>query len=127
MNNIQKRFLLFLFGCISVRYLFVIIAQKINKKYLPYLGFLALIPASGFLYIYFKGYRKKGGETFGQKIWWNHLRPVHALLYLIFAYLAINKNKNSYMPLLLDVILGLVSFLLYHYKSNNFKKLLYYF
>jgi|UniRef100_A0A6C0BY48 hypothetical protein len=123
MNIIQKRFLLFIFGCILMRFSFVIIAKKINKKYLPYLGLLALIPAIGFLYIYLNGYRKRGGETFGQKIWWNDLRPMHAILYLIFSYLALNKNRNSYFPLLVDVIIGLVSFLFYHYKSNNFSKL----
>ena len=122
MNIIQKRFLLFTL-CISVRYLFVIIARKVNKKYLPFLGLLALIPAIGFLYIYFGGYRKRGGETFGQKIWWNNLRPVHATLYLIFAYLAINKSSNSFIPLLLDVVIGKWSFLYHHYKIGSFSKL----
>ena len=106
-----------------MRYLFVIMVKNINKNYLPYLGLLALIPATGFLYIYLGGYRKKGGETFGQKIWWNNLRPIHSILYLIFAYLAINKSNHSYKPLLLDVIIGLISFLFYHYRSNNFSKL----
>ena len=123
MNIIQKRFLLFIFGCILMRFSFVIIAKKINKKYLPYLGLLSLIPAIGFLYIYLNGYRKKGGETFGQKIWWNHLRPIHALLYALFAYLAINKNKNSHFVLFLDVFIGFVSFLHYHYSVNSFSKL----
>ena len=122
MNVIQKRIILFLFGCIFVRSLFVIIAMKINKKYLPYLGMLAIIPACGFIYIYFGGYRKKGGETFGQKIWWNNLRPIHAILYLTFAYLAIKKSKHSYKPLLIDVIIGLVSFLIYHWSVDSFSK-----
>jgi len=120
MNIIQKRFLLFSI-CILVRYSFVIIVKKIDKKYLPYLGLLALLPAFGFLIIYFGGYRKTGGETFGQKIWWNNLRPIHAILYLIFAYLAINKSKDSYKPLLIDIIIGLLGFLFYH--NNNFSKL----
>ena len=123
MNIIQKRFIAFLFGCILVRSLFIVIALKINRKYLPYLGILALIPASGFLYIYFGNYRKKGGETFGQKIWWNHLRPLHAMLYLIFAYLAIKKSKISYKPLLIDVIIGLLSFLYYHWSVDSFSEL----
>jgi hypothetical protein len=43
-NNTQKRFLLFLIGCIGARSLFVIIAKNISLNYLPYLGYLALIP-----------------------------------------------------------------------------------
>ena len=123
MNIIQKRFILFLFGCILVRSLFVVIALKINRKYLPYLGMLAIIPACGFLYIYFGGYRKKGGETFGQKIWLNHLRPVHAILYLTFAYFAIKKSKISYKPLFIDVTIGLLSFLFYHLFIDSFSML----
>jgi len=124
MNTIQKRFLVFLFGCIVVRFLFVVIAAKVNKKYLPYLGALSIIPAIGFIYIYLGGYRRKGGETFGQKIWWNNLRPVHAILYLTFAYLAINKSSQSYKPLLIDVLIGLLSFLIYHYTIGSFSKLI---
>jgi hypothetical protein len=123
MKTIQKRFLLFLFGCIVVRFLFVVVAIKINKKYLPYLGMLSILPAIGFIYIYLGGYRKTGGETFGQKIWWNDLRPVHAILYLTFAYLAINKSSQSYKPLLIDVLVGLLSFLIYHYTIGSFSKL----
>jgi len=123
MKTIQKRFLVFLFGCIVVRFLFVVIAAKVNKKYLPYLGMLSILPAIGFIYIYLGGYRKTGGETFGQKIWWNNLRPVHAILYLTFAYLAINKSSQSYKPLLVDVLVGLLSFLIYHYTIGSFSKL----
>ena len=123
MKTIQKRFLVFLFGCIVVRFLFVMVAIKINKKYLPYLGMLSILPAIGFIYIYLGGYRKTGGETFGQKIWWNNLRPVHAILYLTFAYLAINKSSQSYKPLLIDVLVGLLSFLIYHYTIGSFSKL----
>ena len=86
MNEIKKRILLFLFGCIGVRSLFVIIAKYTDTKYLPYLGYLALLPALGFIYIFLSGTRKTGPETFGNKIWWNNLRPIHATLYILFAY-----------------------------------------
>ena len=114
MNNIQKRFFLFLFCCIGVRFLFVLIAKYINKDYLPYLGIIALIPAISFIIIYLGNYRKKGREVFGSNIWWNNLRPVHASLYILFALLAIKKNMYSWIPLLIDVMIGLFSFLLYH-------------
>jgi len=123
MNTIQKRFLTFLLLCIPFRIIFAIVAKYINNDYLPYLGFLAIMPAIGFSYIFIFGKRNKGGETFGQKIWWNHLRPIHALLYALFAYLAINKNKNSYFVLFADVLVGFVSFLHHHYSVNSFSKL----
>lgn len=124
MNNFQKRFLLFIFGCILVRTLFVIIAKNIDIKLLPYLGYLALIPSLGFFYIYLTNSRKTGAEVFGDKIWWNNLRPLHGILYGLFAYNAINRNPNSYIYLLIDVILGLTSFLIFHYYNGDFEKLI---
>jgi len=123
MNNLQKRMLLFLIGCIGVRSLFVVIAKSINTTYLKYLGYLALLPAVGFIYIYLTGSRKIGGETFGEKIWWNDLRPVHSALYFLFAYNAISGNRQAWIYLLVDVLFGLVSFLMHHYLNGDFSKL----
>lgn len=113
-HMIKNRILLFLFGCILIRLLLVYIAKTINKDYLPYLGILALFVAVGFIWIYLGDYRKTGLEVFGGKIWWNNLRPVHASLYILFALFALKKYKYSWVPLLVDVIVGLLSFTLYH-------------
>jgi len=123
MNILTKRMLLFLIGCMGTRFLFVYISKTISLEYLPYLGYLALLPAIGFIYIYLTGSRETGAEVFGEKIWWNNLRPIHAVLYLIFAYSAITKNKNAWTWLLLDVLLGLVGFLIHHYRAGSFYKL----
>jgi len=124
MNKIQKRFVLFLGGCILFRALLVIIAKRTSKKNLPFLGYIALIPAIGFTYIYLTDSRKTGPEVLGGKIWWNDLRPVHAFLYFLFAYEAIHYKTESYRYLLFDVILGLLAFLNFHYFNGNFKKLI---
>jgi len=123
MNDLQKRFLLFLFGCIGSRSLLVYVAKNVKETYLKYLGYLALIPATGFMYLFLSGKRKTGPEVFGDKIWWNKLRPVHSLLYFLFAYNAINGNRNAWKFLLLDVIIGLISFLSFHYFNGDFSKL----
>ena len=123
MNNIQKRFLLFLIGCIGTRSVFVLLAKNIGTQYLPYLGYLALLPAIGFIYIYFTGSRQTGAEVFGDKIWWNNLRPLHSLLYFLFAYNAIIGNKQAWIYLLVDVLIGLISFLVFHFRNGDFSKL----
>jgi len=122
MNDIQKRFLLFLLGCIPLR-LYLVYVAKNNKKMLPYMGYIAIIIGLSFSYIYITGSRKTGVEVFGEKIWWNNYRLLHATLYLLFAYFAINKNKESWKLLFADVIIGLLLFLYYHYSQNNFIKL----
>ena len=124
MNIIQKRFLLFLIGCIGTRSLFVYLAKIANIHYLKYMGYLALLPAIGFVYLFVTGTRKTGPEVFGDKIWWNDLRPIHALLYFLFSYNAIIGNKFAWIYLLVDVIIGLISFLAFHYYNGDFKKLI---
>ena len=124
MNTIQRRFVLFLFGCIFVRVIIAILAKQVDPSYLPYMGFIALFPAFGFLFIFLTGSRKTGLEVGGDKIWWNCLRPLHSVLYFLFAYNAFFKNPNSWQFLALDVSIGLISFLFHHYKEGNFHKLL---
>lgn len=123
-NDLQKRFLLFLVGCIGVRSLFVIVAKYTAIHYLKYIGYLALLPAIGFLYVYLTGSRKTGAETFGEKIWWNDLRPIHSIFYFLFAYNAIIGNKHAWIYLLVDVLFGLMSFFIHHYVNSDLFTLL---
>ena len=116
MSNKNKRVLLFLLGCITVRLSFVFIAKYASKSILPYLGGLALLPSIGFFTIYFTNSRKTGIEVFGGKIWWNNLRPIHGLLYMIFAILAIKEDKRAWIILLLDVLIGFIGFLIHYYR-----------
>ena len=124
MNHLQQRFLLFLIGCIGSRSLFVILAKYIHTNYLKYLGYLALLPAIGFIFIYLTGTRTTGAEVFGEKIWWNNLRPIHSILYFLFAYNAILGNKQSWIYLLVDVFIGFISFLIHHSANGNILKIL---
>ena len=123
MNTIQKRFLLFLFGCIGTRSLFVYLAKNANTVFLRYMGYLAILPAIGFFYLFLTGSRKTGPEVFGDKIWWNNLRPIHGIMYALFAYHAINGNDFAWIYLLIDVIIGLASFLIFHVYNNSFTQL----
>ena len=111
MNKLNKLFSI----CITFRLFLVLLVKYINPLYLPIVGYMALVISSGFLYIYISDSRKTG--ALGQTAWWDNLRPVHSLLYFLFAICAINKYDKSYILLLIDVIIGLISFLTFH-KSN---------
>lgn len=124
MNDTQKRFALFLPLCIGSRALLAYLAYKLDPKYLPWMAVIALIIAVGFIRIYFFAPRNTGPEVFGGKIWWNDYRLVHAINYLAFAVLAFQKKSYSWVPLAIDVVLGLVLFLVYHGKQGDFKQLL---
>jgi accessory gene regulator protein AgrB len=114
MNTSNKRAILFLCGCIPVRLLFVYIAYYIayhNTSFLPYLAIPAMIVAIGFISIFMFGLRKTGAETFGQPIWWDRLRPIHALFYLLFSIFAFMGKKEAYIFLAMDVLFGFISYL----------------
>ena len=115
LTTLQKRMILFLVGCIGVRSYLVYLAKTVKPNNLKLMGYLALLPAIGFTYIYLTGSRKTGPEVFGDKIWWNDLRPIHAMMYFIFAYLAIQGKEYAWKILLADVLLGLTAFLVHHF------------
>lgn len=116
----QKRFLMFLIGCVGTRTMFVYLAKNASPTYLKYMGYLAILPAIGFIYIFLTGSRNTGPEVFGSKIWWNNLRPIHGLLYFLFAYNAIIGNTFAWIYLFIDVVIGLISFLGFHYYNGDF-------
>ena len=55
------------------------------------------------------------------------LCPIHSLFYFLFAYFAINGNKNAWKILFLDVIFGLNSFLYFHYNNRDLNNILFVF
>ena len=123
-TSIQKSFMLFLCGCIPIRLLLVILAKYGNKIVLQIMSLFAIVIGLGFMIIYIGDYRKTGLETGGDIIWWNNIRPVHSFLYLFFAWSVFYGYTNkSWHILLLDVIIGLVAFIIFHIQQGNFKHL----
>ena len=117
-----KRMLLFLFGCIGTRCLLAYIAKTINPEYLPYMGYIALIISLSFIYLFLFGNKRADSQlewSGDKKIWWNNLRVVHGINYLIFAILAIGKNKNAWIPLAVDVTIGFVAWIIHHTSSGE--------
>jgi hypothetical protein len=123
LDPIQIRFFLFIVGCFGSRLAFTIISYLASGWFLKLLGIIALFPALGFFYFIFIGKRDTGIEVLGDKIWWKNLRPIHLILWLFFAYLAITGNSKAWIVLLIDTFFGLSAFLIYHSYHNNFKKL----
>jgi hypothetical protein len=103
----MNRVLLFWLGCMGTRLALVFLAAYVSKPVLAWVGWAALIPASGFWFLYLTGLRPTGIEATGGRIWWNHLRPVHGTLYSIFAGFAITGHQElAWKTLLADFLLG---------------------
>jgi hypothetical protein len=116
-STLQKRIMLFLTGCVGTRLAFVYAARQAGPALLEVLGALALLPAAGFFYIYLTGARKTGAEVFGDRIWWNHLRPFHGAMNALFAVMALFHVPHAWVILLLDVLVGTAAFG-HHHASN---------
>jgi len=94
--------------CIAVRTFIAYLAYLATPPYLQYMGVVAILPAMGHIYLFFNDTRKKG--FFEGKLWWNYLRPIHGVLYGLFAYNAIQGNHQAWIYLLLDAMIGLLAF-----------------
>jgi hypothetical protein len=110
LSTITKRNMMFLLGCIPVRILLAYIART-QITWLPIMAIPTFLISTGFLTIWFFGLRETGAEVFGGEIWWNDLRPVHAMLYMLFSVFAIYRSTDAWKFLAADVVLGLGAFL----------------
>jgi hypothetical protein len=114
--TLGQRKALFLTGCMGTRVLLVVLAATLPLRWLRVLGVLGGAVAAWFTVIYAGKLRPSGAETGGQPIWWNSLRPVHAMLYAAFAYCAwVGNRRGAWTALLVDVIIGFAAFVHQHY------------
>lgn len=104
---------LFVIGCMGSRFLLVYLAKNSSLLILKIMGLMAIMVAIVFMSIYLFNLRKIG--IGGQVIWWDSLRPFHALTYTVFAYMALlGIQEYAWKVLLIDVIFGLMAFLIHH-------------
>ncbi len=115
LSNETKRIYMFLIGCMGARSLLVYLAYKQSTRF--YVSLFTILVAIGFMYIYLTGVRKTGPEVFGDVIWWNHLRPIHALLYATAAFMIWTKtySNDAWKILALDLVIGLLAFIHKHF------------
>ena len=118
MNHLSKtqRIISFITLCLTSRIILVLLAKYISKNLLFYMGLVLLIPAISFFYLYFNNLRLQAFES-GGRTWWHNIRIIHGFLYLLFSILAIQKNKNAWIALLIDVIFGFIMFLNHHLRN----------
>ena len=96
----------FVVGCLGVRTAITWLAKTAGPDKLKTMGRIALIPAVGFMVIYVGKLRRTGAEVAGEAIWWDRLRPLHALLWGGFAALALRGHRGAWKLLALDTLIG---------------------
>lgn len=78
-------------------------------------GLLAV--AAAWAYLYASGMRTTGLEVLGDRIWWNALRPVHAVMYVVAAWAVLRSSRLAPVVLYADVVLALVAFVVFHARA----------
>jgi len=102
----NKPELTFVLGCIPLRSLLALQARRDPQSMtLP-----AMAVAAGMAYMYVTKGRMNPPETGGRPMWWQNLRPIHALLWAAFAVAALQGKPWAWKFLAADVILGMVAF-----------------
>ena len=104
---------LFLLGCIPLRFFLVYLARVLPADNLKLFSLPLFLMAFGFLYLYFTNGRLQAPEA-GGVTWWAPLRLVHGLLYLAAAVYAYQASPVAWVPLLVDVCMGLVVYLIHN-------------
>ena len=93
--------------CILVRVFIAYLAFLSYNSNLRYILVAFLFTVSIVLtYLYITKRRKIG--AFGQKIWWDFLRPIHAILFFISGVLLSTKVKETYIILLISAFIGII-------------------
>ncbi len=105
--------LLFIAACIPLRLALAYLA-KTQPSVLGVLGLGYLVLAVAMMAIYFFDLRPVGTEA-GGRIWWNAIRPLHAILYFLFSYLALTGSSEAWKVLVADVVLGLTAWVFHHF------------
>ncbi len=105
------RVLTFLIGCIGSR---LLLAWAVFREYggKSVLASITAVIGVGFLAVHYMGLRPTGAEVSGERIWWDHLRLVHGVLYLVAAAnIMMGESLTAAEFLLADTVIGLGSFL----------------
>ena len=94
--------------CIPARLVIALVVGFIPADWLPFAGALALIGAGGLLYRAFT-FNKQQLGAFKQPVTWNDTRPVHATLWILFAFLAFYKKDIARIIPFVDVLFGIAT------------------
>jgi hypothetical protein len=97
--------------CMSLRFMLAYYAMT-NPKNLALLGTAFGMASVGIMNIYLFNLRPIGIETGGKAIWWNSSRPVHAVLWALFAAMAISGSPKAWKVLFADGMYGLANYFL---------------
>ena len=110
----ENRFMYFLLLCIPLRIILAIIPIYLDKKHFQLYGILLSLIMINLFYLYFNNLRLNAPEG-GGTTWWADFRLLHASLYMCAVIYAFQRKRITWVPLIADVLLGIVLFVHHHF------------
>lgn len=105
---------LYLSACIPTRLALALLPLALTPTQRNFMMWPVLLIGIGFMTLYITNSRLSAFEA-GGTTWWANLRIVHAILYLIAAFMLYRGLKSAWIPLVIDVCVGLyISYLHYN-------------
>lgn len=103
--------IIFLLFCLPARYLLARYTSTVPDAYTTLLGAALSAVGLAFLYLFLSGSRLNAPEAGGGGTWWNRLRPVHGLLYLLAGITLVAGYPKEYAAAYLwtDLLVGLAA------------------
>lgn len=102
--------------CIFVRLVLSSIVYLVYDSQLRYFFVLFYgLFSMGIFYQYIVKTRTMG--AFNNKVWWDYLRPIHALIYLSTSIGLMLKFQYTFVFLIIDAFIGSIGYYLHHHSS----------
>ena len=108
---------LFLTVCIPTRVVIALLPLVLSTPHLKLMAWPLLAIGLAFQYLFWTGSRMRAFEA-GGVTWWHSWRIVHGSLYLAAAWLAFMGSSKAWIPLMLDVCVGVYAHVLHYYSKN---------
>lgn len=103
----------YIFGCLLSRLGIAYLIKEGARKWLKYISAMYLVFGLGIGFLWLTKMRTSG--AFREKIWWDDLRPVHALTFLFVSYASFRGMRGwAWKMVVADVVISLVAFINKH-------------
>jgi hypothetical protein len=96
----------FWYACVPIRVTIAVVLCFVSRDVLNIVAGLAIVGALGFMWR-MATYDAQQTQL-GRLVDWNHLRPVHIILWIAFAALVFAKSDYALIVPFIDVLVGIV-------------------
>ena len=92
--------------CFAVRLALVLAASQLSPRWRRPAAVVAAAVSASFFYQYQRRLVAFESTADGKRVWWDDVRPVHGLLWALYAALAWHRKRGAWAVLAADLLFG---------------------